>query len=125
MRDSQLNKTLSQILRGYSRKDNLKELCICLGSAGDLTIGGRTMLISEITEEQPFEELAGCIQVIFAASSDRMSFDTNNHKPELVDELQHYLRTEETARKSLAEFSVENLVNVLPKLEKVTFEDKW
>ena len=79
-----LTNLLIKIVSGYSRKNEIKELCISLGESGDIKIGGRTMLISEIKEEQPYVETAGCIQVVFAASSDSVMFDKNHHCPKPV-----------------------------------------
>ena len=125
MTSSILANLLTKIVSGYSRKNDVKELCITLGKSGDITIGGRTMLISEINKEQPYAETVGCIQVVFAASSDSVMFDKNHHCPELVDELQLLLKTEKSHIGMLSKLSIEEFINTAPKLEKLTLTNQW
>ena len=120
-----LTNLLIKIVSGYSRKNEIKELCISLGESGDIKIGGRTMLISEIKEEQPYVETAGCIQVVFAASSDSVMFDKNHHCPKLIDELQQLLKTEKDCIEMLPKLSIENFINIAPKLEKLSITNQW
>ena len=108
MRASDITKLLIGIVSMYSRRNDIKELCISLGSSGDIKIGGRTMLISEMKEGQPYDETVGCIQVIFAAFSDSIMFNRDNHCPELIDKLQRLLKTEKGYIEVLSKLSIES-----------------
>jgi len=127
MSDQTLAELLSKLVNGYSHKGELKELCISLQKPGELTIGARKMLISEIEESQPYEETIGCIQVIFASSSGSTSFDEKRDNNDLTNELQKMLISKKNGNKfqeQLARLLVKSLVSVAPMLKKITFENK-
>lgn len=127
MHESQLTDTLIHLLSGYERRNELKELCINLRENGELAIGGRTKLISELVEGQPYEETIGCIQVIFASSANDICFDPKRNSNKIVEQLKANLTNESNGanlRNCLTNLSHERLHSVAPLLEKVTFEDK-
>ena len=120
-----IEKALTEIVAEYTKRDEIKELCISLGKSGDITIGGRTLLISEIEKEQPFSETIGCIQVVFAASSDSIFFDKDRHSSKPIDELQALLKRKKELITLLSNFSIEKLVSIAPKLEMISVDNKW
>ena len=128
MSESSLTKPIIELLAGYSERTELKELCINLRGNRELAIGGRTMLISELVEDQPFNETVGCIQVIFASSSNDLCFGEHKNNNEITEEIRKkliHLKNSNELKKCIENFSHTNLLAVAPLLEKVTFENKW
>ena len=128
MSASRLVEILTALVEDFDLRNELKEVCISLYETGQITIGGRRMLISEMYDGQPYEETIGCIQIVFASSSDNFFSEQARDNADLTDEFRDLLiRGSERAdlQSFLANLKVETLVSVAPKLEFISFENKW
>jgi hypothetical protein len=119
---------LHEIVASYSARNQIKELCISLEESGELKLGARTMLISEIKENQEYKYLAGTIQVIFACSSNSMCAERVTAHTLLTDQLREMMVDNENGE-SVCEFiykiDVNKFVSFAPCLEKITFKNKY
>lgn len=128
MSENRIEQILIDLIGDYIEKDELKEVCISLYESGELRVGGRKMLISEISDEQPFEETVGCIQIVFASSSDIYFGEDARDNVGLAVEFRDLLidrGSAENAREFLKNFPVSRLKAVAPRLELISFENKW
>jgi len=86
------------------------------------------MLISEILDEQPYEETVGSIQIVFASSSDSHFTDEVRDNTALTDELRELLinrKNGSATQKYLSTLPIESLVSAVPKLKQISFENQW
>ncbi len=119
---------LHELVGSHSARNEIKELCISLGESGDLKLGTRTMLISEIRENQKYKELAGTIQIIFACSSDSMFADRVTENTLLTDQLREMMTDMELGESVcdlISEIDVSKFDLLAPRLEKITFENRY